>query len=123
MAAVVFSIKPKFCNSIFSYQKQFEYRKTMLRRSNIDKMLIYCTSPVSMIIGEATLDYILCGSPADIWSQTKQHSGISKEFYDLYFKNSEKAIAYHLVNAVKYKESKSLVAVNLKKPPQSFCYL
>lgn len=123
MAIVLFSIRPEFCDSIFKLQKKFEYRKTMIKRGDIDKILVYCTSPVSKIIGETKLDYILCGTPADIWNQTKQYSGISSRFYDLYFKDSPKAIAYHLVDAVKYKKPKSLKSFGLKRPPQSYCYL
>ena len=62
-------------------------------------------------------------SPEDLWNETKEFSGISKDFYDYYFKNRDVAYAYKLGKIKVYKEPKSLLDFGIKCAPQSFVYV
>jgi predicted transcriptional regulator len=123
MPSVIFSIKPEYCYKIFSQIKKYEYRKTRLAKENVAKILIYCTSPISKIVGEAQISNIICDTPLIVWDQTKNFSGITKDYFYKYFNNSEKAIAYELTRVIKYSKPLSLQDFGLKVAPQSYAYV
>lgn len=49
--------------------------------------------PVGKFVGEFSIERIESDEPDILWEKTKRHSGITKEFYDQYFKGKEKAYA------------------------------
>ena len=55
---VLLSIKPEFVQEIFTGKKKYEYRKAIFTRS-VDKVVVYSTKPVGMIVGEFTVENIL----------------------------------------------------------------
>ena len=54
---------------------------------------------------------------------TKDKSGTTKEFYDLYFKNKNNAVAYQLGEVKIYDILITLSDLNINFIPQSFIYL
>lgn len=118
----LFSIRPEYVEQIFNGTKRFEYRKQP-NRTPINKILIYETSPIMKIVGEAEVEEVLVDTPEVIWEKTKEYSGISKKFYDQYFRRRHTAVAYQLKNVIKYEVPKELSDFRIKKAPQSFCYL
>lgn len=118
----LFSIRPEYVEQIFNGTKKFEYRKQP-NRIPINKMLIYETSPIMKIVGEAEVEEVLVDTPEVIWEKTKEYSGINKKFYDQYFKGRHAAVAYKLGNIIKYETQKELNDFGIKRAPQSFCYL
>lgn len=117
------SIKPEFVEKIFSGEKLYEYRKVLFKK-NVRKIVVYCTKPVGMIVGEFDVDYILEDSPELIWDKTKDHSGITKEFYDEYFIGKNKAFAINISRKTLYpKPINPLDAFGTFTAPQSFMYL
>ena len=122
MLNALFSIKPEYVNRIFSGEKHYEYR-TIVCKKQIDKIIIYETSPTSKIVGEVSVLKILKDTPENLWNQTKNYAGIDYESYFSYFKDKEFAYAYVLEKPVKYKNPKSLSEYNITSAPQSFIYL
>lgn len=122
MCKMLLSIKPEHVNNIFKGIKQYEYRKIRCREQ-IDKIIIYATYPVMSIVGEADVENILEGSPDSVWQKTYDLSGISKNFYDQYYKGHKKAIAYKLANIEKYTNPKPLESFGIHSAPQSFMYI
>lgn len=61
--------------------------------------------------------------PEEVWQQTAELSGISKELFDSYYAGKEKAIAYRLGEVRKYESPKRLADVGVTSAPQSFVYL
>ena len=47
----ILSVKPEYAMKILAGEKQYEYRKTIFRRP-VEKVYIYASSPVCMIVGE-----------------------------------------------------------------------
>ena len=72
---VILSIKPEFVEKIFSGEKQYEYRK---------------------------IPGIICDTPANIWQQTKDHSGVSKSFFQKYYAGKDKGVALKIKECKKY---------------------
>ena len=92
MSKILMSIKPVFVEKILSGEKRYEYRKT-LPKKDISKIIIYSTSPVKKVVGEVCVKNILILEKEELWNKTKDKSGISKEFYDLYFKDKSISVA------------------------------
>lgn len=122
MCSILLSIKPEFVKSIFSGKKEYEFRKTKCKRE-VEKIIIYSTNPVKLIVGEAKIETVLEDDLDIIWSETKNKAGIDKEFFDEYYNGKNTAIAYKLSNVIQYKTPKSLEEYGLTTAPQSFCYI
>ncbi|MFA7042749.1 MAG: ASCH domain-containing protein [Bacteroidales bacterium] len=120
---VLLSIKPEFAFKIFDGTKKFEFRKSIFKRSGVKKVVVYASSPVQQIIGEFEIADILCEETELLWNMTQQFSGISKEFYDQYFANKDKAFAIQVGKVKKYDLPKSLSDYDIYFAPQSFAYL
>lgn len=117
------SIKPEFVNEIRLGKKKYEFRKRIFQRANVEKVIIYESAPVSKIVGEFEITKILEEKPDILWEKTKNQAGITKSFFDLYFRGKEIAIAIAFDTFEEYPEPKTLKQLGLKAAPQSFIYI
>ncbi|WP_172587818.1 ASCH domain-containing protein [Shewanella xiamenensis] len=118
------SIKPEFVEKIFSGEKLFEYRKAVFKRPEVTSVVIYSTMPEGKIVGEFKIGRIWAKCPEELWEQTKQASGINKQFFDEYFTNREVAYAIEITELKKYHEPIDPYKKDRSfKAPQSFKYL
>lgn len=120
---VLMPIKPKYANQILDGAKKFEYRKSKIRKNNVHSIIIYATAPVKKVIGEVEILDIIEDTPENIWNQTHEHSGMTKEDYDKYFKDKDIAVAYVLGKAKRYTKEKSLAKFDICYYPQSYVYV
>jgi predicted transcriptional regulator len=120
---VLLSIKPEYANKIFSGQKKYEYRRSIFKRGDIKKVLVYATAPLSKVIGEFEVDKIIYDELTELWEETRDDSGISEEFFYSYFKEKNKGYAIKIKNFVRYKSPLNLKTQFGVLPPQSFIYL
>ena len=121
---VLLSVKPKYAEEILSGRKKYEFRRSVFKKQNIERVYIYSSSPVSRIVATFEIEQILKGSPETIWKLCNKYAGISKnDFFD-YFKNSDVAYAIKIGNVDSF-----LNPINPHhiiedfKPPQSFYYV
>lgn len=119
---ILMSINPKYAKKIVDGTKKYEYR-TRFARQKISSIIIYVTAPMKKIIAEVEVLEILKLQPEDLWDKTKEFSGISKEFYNEYFKGRRVAYAYKLGKVKIYEQQKSLTDFGIEYPPQSFIYI
>ena len=98
---VILSIRPTFCKMIFSGQKKYEYRKRVFTRSDVDKVYIYATKPICRIVGCFRVEEVIENKKSYMWEKTHKYGGISKEYFDAYFKNSDTAYAIKIGQVVK----------------------
>lgn len=122
MCKILLSINPQHVENIMHGTKKYEYRKIMCKK-NIDKILIYATCPVQKVVGEAEVLDILEMDKEDLWNLTKGQSGISKKFYNQYYKGRKTAIAYKLGDVIEYDVPMGLNEYGIKVAPQSYVYL
>ena len=122
MCKMLLSINPEHVENIMNGNKRYEFRKIRCR-SDVDKIVIYCTSPVKRVVGEAEVLEIIVDTPDEVWERTSQFAGITKGFFDKYYEDKEKAVAYKLGNVKKYKEPLKLTDFGIKFAPQSFVYM
>jgi predicted transcriptional regulator len=122
VGAILLPIKPEYVESIFLGSKIYEFRRRLPKKA-VAKIVIYCTSPIGKVLGEAKVLGIVSGDLNAIWDATKNGAGITHSAYLRYFNNCEVANAYNIGDVVKYIRPKELVDFNIDKPPQSFVYL
>jgi len=120
---VLLSIKPEFAEKIFDGTKKFEFRRALFKRENIKTVVVYASSPVRKVIGEFDIDSIIQMSPELLWEETKDYSGINKEYFFKYFENKSLGFAIKIKRVLKYKSPKCLKNDFQLSPPQSFLYI
>lgn len=119
---VVLSIKPEFASKIFDGSKKYEFRKIIFKNDKIKTVIVYVSSPVQKVIGEFEIEAVLNHDLTTLWNLTKEHSGISEDYYYEYFLNKEHGFAIKIKNTRKYKRPKCLKEDFNLSPPQSFAY-
>ena len=119
---ILISINPEHVENILNGTKKYEYRK-IAAKQDISSIIIYETTPIKRVVAEAEIIDVLELSPEELWAQTKRESGISKEFFDKYFKGRNVAYAYRLGEIKVYNEPKTLLEYGIKAAPQSFVYI
>lgn len=122
MCKILLSINPEHVENIMSGTKRYEFRKIQCKEK-VDKIIIYSTSPVMKVVGEADVMDIIINEPEKVWKTTADYSGITKGFFDEYYRNRDMAVAYKLGNVKKYKKPKELSYYGVKSAPQSFVYV
>ena len=122
MSKILMSIKPVYVEKILNGEKCYEYRK-IAPKKEVYKIIIYSTSPIKKVVGEVSIKNILILEKEELWNKTKDKSGITKEFYDSYFKNKSIAVAYELGEVKIYNPYKDLNEIEVNFVPQSFIYL
>ena len=122
MCQMLLSINPEHAENIINGTKRFEYRKVKCRKQ-VDKVIIYVTSPQKAIVGEAEIEEIIENDIGEVWRLTKDFAGISYNFFRAYYKGKKKAVAYRLRNVNVYDEPRQLADYGISWPPQSFAYI
>lgn len=121
---VILSIRPNFCKLIFDGQKIYEYRKRVFKRTSIDRVYIYASKPISKIVGYFTIDNVIENSPNNVWKKTYRGGGISKEYFDAYFKGRDKA---HSIKIKDFKQFNTPIdpkeVIKDFHAPQNFMYV
>lgn len=117
------SIHPAFANAIVDGRKTVEFRKRALA-TDVQRVLVYATSPIKRVIGEFSVARIVKGCPEDIWSEFGADGVISHEDYKSYYSASSAAAAIVIEGARRFAHP---VALSDFEPPpavpQSFSYL
>lgn len=119
---ILISINPEHVENILNGTKKYEYRK-IAAKQDISSIIIYETTPVKKIVAEAEIIDVLMLPREELWAQTKDASGISKDFFDRYFQDREIAYAYKLGKIKVYDSPKTLMDYGIKSAPQSFVYV
>ena len=119
---IIISIHPVFVEKILSGEKKYEYRKRFPK--GVRYMLVYSTSPIKKITALIEIDSVLCDTPQVVWRKTKEHAGVTRDFFAAYFNGRPKAYA------VKFKKIQILNRPlllshfnRIKAVPQSYVYL
>lgn len=119
---IILSIKPEYVEKIFSGEKKYEYRKVVFKQK-VEAVYIYASSPICKIVGEFKIERIICDTPEAIWRQTKEQSGVSKTFFEKYYKGKNKGVALKIRNCKYTKGINPKLLIPDFKAPQSFIYV
>lgn len=122
MCKILLSIHPQHVANILNGSKKYEYRKTRCKEE-VGEIVIYETSPTMKVVGEVEVIEIIEDSPMNVWEKTSSRSGINKKFFDRYYQNRPRAVAYKLGKVMRYDRALELEELGVHYPPQSFIYL
>lgn len=121
---VLLSIKPEYAEKILEGEKHYEFRKALPKAPGVKTVVIYATKPVGKVVGEFDIDSLLSEKPGDLWSRTAEFSGITKRFFNEYFKGRSTAHAIKVRDVRRYEQPLELRSVlESGVAPQSFCYI
>lgn len=120
---VVLSIKPQFAQQIFEGTKRFEFRRLVFKNKEVSKIVVYASAPISKVIGEFEVGNIIQKELEELWEETKDFSGITKDYFDQYFTGKEEGFAIAVKNPNLYKKPQNLKEKFGMVPPQSFAYM
>lgn len=120
---VLLSIKPEFATKIFDGLKKYEYRRVIFKNKNVNKVIVYASSPARLIIGEFEIEDIIHDELPVLWAKTKSHAGISERRFSEYFADKSEGYAIKVKTPKRYERPLPLNSVTLSPPPQSFVYL
>lgn len=121
---VLLSVRPHFAERILDGTKKYEYRKTIFSRTDIQKVIIYASSPIKKIVGEFQIAEIIRDKPESIWLRTHGSAGVPRDFFFQYFTGKDNAYAINIKHFKKY-----VAPINPWDilpdftPPQSFKYI
>ena len=119
---ILTSIRPEYVEKIISGEKKYEYR-TKAAKKDVDKIIIYETTPVKKVVAEAEILDVLIMKPDELWELTKSQAGTTKSFFISYFKGKKVAYAYKLGRVTVYSRPMKLSDFGVKSAPQSFVYV
>jgi len=120
---VLLSIKPKYVEAIMKGEKRYEFRKTIFKNKNVQKVYIYSTSPVKKIVGYFIIGDIIEDHPNNLWEKCKKFSGISDTEFFNYFNGNERGFAIRIDEVEKFNKPLDPTHIYQKFiPPQSFYY-
>ena len=122
MCKMLLSINPEFVEKILAGIKKYEFRKSQCKRP-IDSIIIYCTSPIMKVVGEASVVGVLVEEPDIMWKEVNEHAGVTKDFYDSYYSGCRNAVAYQLGEIKRFSKPRELDDYGVKRAPQSFVYI
>ena len=120
---VIISIRPTFCKLIFGGQKRYEYRKRVFKHSDVDKVYIYTSKPISKIVGYFTIKRIIDDTPSNVWNMTHEHGGITKKQFQEYFQGHSVAHAIKIDEVVKINPINPKEVIQGFTAPQNYCYV
>jgi len=121
---VLLSINPEHVENILNGSKKFEFRKGMFKNPDVRSVIIYSTMPVGRIVAEFMIDEVIADEPSEVWRRTSKYAGISKTYFDSYFKNKDKAFAIKIGRIKIYDKPRLLSSLGENvTAPQSFRYV
>jgi len=121
---VLLSIKPKYVKSIIELEKRYEFRKTIFKNREINRIYIYSSSPVKKIVGTFEIGGILEDHPNYLWDMVKEYAGINDRDFFSYFEGKSRAFAIEIQNLQEFKNPiDPYETMPGFVPPQSYCYV
>jgi predicted transcriptional regulator len=124
---LLISIKPKYAELIFEGKKTAELRRVCPKINNGDLVLVYVSSPIKAVYGGFKVDSIMAENPENLWKKIGDCSGITKDEFDLYFKDAKTGFGITFSEIWSLSNPVKLDAISSKwpgfRPPQSYRYL
>lgn len=121
--SALMSIRPEFAGAILDRTKRVEFRKRPLAE-DVNRVVIYTTSPVQAVVGEFTIANQVVASPHALWRRYRHVAGIDRASFFGYFEGLKAAVGIVIDAVIEYDEPRPLEEVAPgARPPQSFMYL
>lgn len=97
MSTILLSIKPEYSNRIFNGTKNMSFAN--ISQKNVDKIIVYSSSPEQQIIGEVTVTETLSLKPSLLWELTKRRRAFPERNSEHILKGAKMPTHINLVNS------------------------
>ena len=87
------SIKPSYAKDILDGVKTVELRRRVPSIELGTRLWIYATQPQGEIVGSATVNKVVKGTPEEVWNTFTDKTAISRIEFDRYFDGTDCALA------------------------------
>ena len=121
MDIILISIKTKYVNLIKKGTKKYEYRKSLFKSRN-GLILVYSSGIDKKVSGIIYYKDVKVGMPEDIWNETGENGGITREEFFSYYKGRTRAYAIEITKYIEF-ATPIYLSDNVVRPPQSYIYL
>ncbi len=71
-------------------------KKAIFKDNNVKSIIVYASSPVQKVIGEFEIGKIFNNDLETLWKLTKDHSGITEDFFINIFRREKKVSPFKL---------------------------
>jgi predicted transcriptional regulator len=121
----VLSIRPTYIERILAGLKTVELRRRFPQAVRPSRILLYSTSPVQAIVGQAVLEEVSQLSLRELWMRFASAAAVSRHEFDTYFTGVESGCALRLTKICTLAKPIHLTDLTRRfefSPPQSYCY-
>lgn len=118
---IILSIHPAHVKKILNGEKLYEYRKRI--PLDIRYIVVYATAPTKKIVALIEIDDIIRDRPVNLWGKTKNHAGISYNFFREYFRGCQDSYAIKFRSVLKLENPMPLTSMDYLHAPQSYVYV
>lgn len=105
--SIILPIDSVYANAILDGTKTVEFRRNKFTNP-VDRILLYCASPVQQILGSFQVGKIVEDTPENLWTRFNKVGGIDQASFFEYFKNSETGFAIEVESYEKFEKGISL---------------
>lgn len=95
------SVKPNYAEAILSGEKTIELRRRMPAIDPGTRLWIYATRPIGAVVGVATVQRIVKGTPTEIWDQFMERTAVCRCTFEAYFAGTNHALGLVLSEVVR----------------------
>lgn len=117
---ILISIRPKYATAIIEGRKTVEYRRSLPLKNNIQKMWIYATQPIGLVLGTA---YVHVWMDAHITEEDISRGLLTVDEFNEYFKGAKHRWSLEIKKVVPFDIPITLQQLGISRPPQSWMYL
>ena len=121
-SVILLPVHPQYADLIASGEKRVEFRRGNFAR-NINRVVIYSTSPDQKIMGVCEVDQVIRSTPSSLWKEHGKVAGITREALFGYLRGMRDATAIVLRNFHWFVPDLRLPMLGIERAPQSFQYL
>ena len=86
------SVKPNYAKAILSGEKTIELRRRIPAIDPGTRLWIYATRPTGAVVGVATVQRIVKGTPTEIWDQFMERTAVCRCTFEAYFAGTNCAL-------------------------------
>ena len=126
MIPLLFSLKPRFAELVFTGKKTVELRRRIASTMKGREVFIYVSSPMCMIRGGCRVTEVWSSDPETLWGEVAYRAGVAKAEYDAYYEGCGIAHALALSDVWAHEAPVEIAGVRSAlpgfRPPQSWRY-
>jgi predicted transcriptional regulator len=122
--SVLLSIRPQYVDEILNGSKKYEFRKSLFKSADVERVYIYSTAPIKKIVGFFIVKSVTVAAPEKLWALFSDKAGIRKDSFFEYFGGKSEGVAIEIGDVRVFDdpvEPQDLFPDFV--PPQSFRYI